>query len=91
MRQVYPKSRCSDKGRCEEWHLFIGKKGDLRRIHTDTPYLRVMPDGFHGYAVAPKGIYWMSWPFRRAFEVFRYPSGVFGGIVAQRDRVQLGR
>lgn len=69
---------CSDKERCEEWHLYLPNGGDAHRIHTDTSHLRVMPDGFHAYAATPNGICWMWWPFRNAFQTFGYPGGVFG-------------
>jgi serine/threonine protein kinase/WD40 repeat protein len=67
---------CPDKGRCEEWHLFNHRTGDVETIHTNTSHLRVMPDGFHAYAIAPQGIHWLWWPFRNAFETFVYPKAL---------------
>lgn len=68
---------CSDKGRCDEWHLFARNTRRLTRIHTNSSHVRIMPDGFHAYTATPQAIWLLQWPFQKASS-YGYPDGVFG-------------
>jgi hypothetical protein len=59
---------CSDKGRCEEWHLFVRKTGAVTRVQTDTADLRIMDNRFYACAPGPGVIRLFQWPFKRVFK-----------------------